>query len=264
MAEHLIIRLAGAMASWGDIAVGEVRPSATRPGRSGIIGLLAACLGIERGDEQRLRALDHLAIAIRQDDTENAGGLALHDYHTAQVPRAERKVRYRTRRDELTWLQRHDLGTILSSRAYRQDAHSVIVAIYRPVTAPSECPALQQMAEACERPAFTPYLGRRSCPLALPLRPRLCEAPDFDQACRQAFTDADEESRLFSDLRCLPDLSAGCIWFWDDAMQAAGLAPCKPDLSERRNDQSCSHTHRQFEARNEHRAAIAPKAASCT
>ena len=41
MSELLVFRLFGPLASWGEIAVGQVRPSAVRPTRSALLGLLA-------------------------------------------------------------------------------------------------------------------------------------------------------------------------------------------------------------------------------
>ena len=51
MADFLVFQLYGALASWGDIAVGEYRPSQGHPSKSAITGLLAAALGIEREDD---------------------------------------------------------------------------------------------------------------------------------------------------------------------------------------------------------------------
>ena len=43
------------MCSWGDIAVGEVRPSAVHPSKSAILGLIAAAIGLKRPGELALR-----------------------------------------------------------------------------------------------------------------------------------------------------------------------------------------------------------------
>ena len=51
MADFLVFQLYGALASWGDIAVGEYRPSQGQPSKSAVTGLLAAALGIARADE---------------------------------------------------------------------------------------------------------------------------------------------------------------------------------------------------------------------
>ena len=48
MPEYLVFQLYGPFMSWGDIAVGEMRPSAMMPAKSAILGLLAAAVGIKR------------------------------------------------------------------------------------------------------------------------------------------------------------------------------------------------------------------------
>ena len=48
--DYLVFRLYGPMCSWGDIAVGEVRPSTVHPSKSAILGLIAAALGVKRPD----------------------------------------------------------------------------------------------------------------------------------------------------------------------------------------------------------------------
>ncbi|MCV6614557.1 MAG: CRISPR-associated protein Cas5, partial [Cellvibrionaceae bacterium] len=52
--DYLVFRLYGAMASWGQPAVGETRHSGTYPSKSAVTGLLGAALGIKRSQEQAL------------------------------------------------------------------------------------------------------------------------------------------------------------------------------------------------------------------
>ena len=163
--ETLIFQLQGTMAAWGEVAVGEYRPSADYPGQSAIYGLLAAALGIDRNDHAAHMALcNNYRVAIGVVST----GRLLRDYHTAQVPsRTDLKKRpHATRRDELS-LPKQDLNTILSTRDYRQDA-SVLVAVQANADAPY---ALVQLAEALKKPRYMLYLGRKSCPVAAPLHP---------------------------------------------------------------------------------------------
>ncbi len=51
--DYLLFRLYGPMASWGEIAVGETRHTASYPGKSAIIGLMAAALGIKRTESEK-------------------------------------------------------------------------------------------------------------------------------------------------------------------------------------------------------------------
>ena len=117
MTDYLVFRLYAPLASWGEAAVGETRPTNTYPGRGAIIGLLGAALGIRRDDEAGQNALfQGLRVAVKQ----YSPGSLLRDYHTAQVPATQSKVRYRTRRDELN-APAKVINTILSSRQYRCD-----------------------------------------------------------------------------------------------------------------------------------------------
>jgi CRISPR system Cascade subunit CasD len=190
--DFLLFRLYAPLASWGDVAVGEYRPSHAYPGRSALLGLIAAALGVDRADEQRHRQLDEavaFAVAVY------AEGALLRDYHTAQVPSASdmRKRPHRTRADELS-VPRHDLNTILSSRDYRQDALCVVGAWSR-----THFPGLDlnSICAALRQPHFVLYLGRKACPPALPLSPRIVEAGNFREALVNAqLLDFDERDKL--------------------------------------------------------------------
>lgn len=246
MPEHLVFRLEAPFASWGDIAVGEMRPSANRPTRSCLLGLIAACLGIRREDESELQVVDHLRVAMRLDEP----GLPMHDYHTIQVPKAEKAVKYRTRRDELLWNRRDALGTILSSRAYRMEV-KILVVVNRPVSTPETCPSLDRITKAMDRPAFAPYLGRRSCPLALPLHPRLVDASDFVSACEFALEDATQlKWQELDGTGKTPTTDAR--WFWEDGCHS----PLPAQRSHHRYDRCTSHANRLFAERIEYEAVV--------
>lgn len=161
----LLFRLWGPMAAWGDIAVGERRGSWNRPSRSAVLGLVAACLGYERSNgAAHLRLEQGLGFAVRVDDP----GRPLRDYHTAQSPSEYRGKRWATRRDELA--DPRNLNTILSERTYQLEMNAVIVLWRRPAT---DGPTLEKVSEKLIEPVFAPYLGRKSCPLGLPIQPRM-------------------------------------------------------------------------------------------
>lgn len=166
MPEFLTFALAAPLAAMGEIAVGERRGSWDRPGRSAVLGLVAACLGIERDDEAAHTALEAgYGLALRRQCL----GPLLADYHTAQVPPAKRGRHYATRAEELA---ADDLETILSRRDYRAD-FLVLAALW---PRPGARWPLAEIETALATPHFTPYLGRKSCPLMLPLAPRRHEA----------------------------------------------------------------------------------------
>lgn len=191
----LVFQLQAPLASWGEPAVGEYRGTAEHPSQSALVGLLGAALGLLREDEAAHAALrDELAWAVGL----LSAGRLLRDYHTAQVPpRAALKGRpHATRRHELT-VPKQDLGTILSTRDYRQDAASLVAVTVRAGCTPQF--DLPMLAEALRRPYFTLYLGRKACPPAAPLWPQLMDAVSarlaFDgyrllhQQARQAASD---------------------------------------------------------------------------
>lgn len=148
----LLLRLAGPMQSWGDHSTFSERDTWTYPTRSGLIGLIASAFGRLRGEP--IDDLADLAFTIRVD----RAGTVIQDFHTVggglpreqTVPTAEGGRRG------------PGLGTIVSRRYYLSDAVFTVA-----VTGPERL--LRAVAAALERPAWAPYLGRRSCPTEIPL-----------------------------------------------------------------------------------------------
>lgn len=177
MKKYLLFRLYGPMCSWGDIAVGGTRPGFAHPTKSAVLGMIAAALGIKREEDEKHRQLaDSYAFAVLVEDM----GVPLVDYHTAQVPPG--KERYFTRKHELTLIPKNELKTILSSRDYRMDAIYTVALCERTQSQWS----LEQLQEALTCPFFTLYLGRKSCPPALPLQPQIIEKMTLRDAFQNA------------------------------------------------------------------------------
>ena len=63
----LLLRLAGPMQSWGTDSKFDVRRTQREPSKSGVIGLIAAALGIPRQDQEILHTLASLRLGIRVD-----------------------------------------------------------------------------------------------------------------------------------------------------------------------------------------------------
>ena len=165
----LLFTLYAPMGSLGEIAVGERRMGWARPGRSAVLGLVAAAAGIERMDEGAHRSLDAgLFYAVRTD----APGRPFIDYHTAQTPKARRSRTFQTRRDEL---EADNLHTVLSVREWRSDACFTVALWPRR----DDAVDLNDLADTLRRPRFALYLGRKSAPLGLPLDPAIVEAETF-------------------------------------------------------------------------------------
>jgi CRISPR system Cascade subunit CasD len=152
----LILQLTGPMQAWGQPTFEGTRPCAPFPTRSGLLGLLGACLGIRRENRDALQHLsDAVRFAVRCDEQVPERGnkvVKITDYHTIKDAR-----------EAYSGLKSHE--TIQTWREYLCDA-SFTVAVW--TTKDTEI-TQAQLAEAVKRPIFTPYLGRRSCPLSRPL-----------------------------------------------------------------------------------------------
>lgn len=75
----LLLRLAAPLQSWGADSKFETRKTNREPTKSGVIGLLAAALGLRRDDAAGLARLNGLHFAVRADRE----GSLLVDFHTA-------------------------------------------------------------------------------------------------------------------------------------------------------------------------------------
>ena len=163
MTDFLLATIYAPTASWGDIAVGELRGSWDRPSRSAVLGLVAAALGIERGDQAAHDALEEgYGVAVRLDRP----GSALVDYHTTQTVRQSVAEMARGQ-PRAALLAMEDRETILSWRTYRQDALATVALWARPGARWT----LEQLGAALRAPEFVLYAGRKANPLGLPLDP---------------------------------------------------------------------------------------------
>lgn len=161
MSRYLILRLDGPMQAWGTHTFEDFRPSNAFPTRSALLGLLGACLGIDRADQTELEQLGlSVEFTVRVDRSVMRQGIELPiiktavklpDFHTVL---AARKVDGSANKNP-----------VVSRREYLFDA-AFTIAIGEKQNAPV---TLTAIAEALLHPCFTPVLGRRSCPITRPL-----------------------------------------------------------------------------------------------
>lgn len=135
----LTLQLAGPLQSWGASGRFARRSTESAPTKSGVIGLLAAAVGLDRDDDTGLAELARLRFGVRIDQP----GTRLRDFQTAHHA---------------------DTGEAmpLSERHYLADA--VFVAA---VEGPA--PLIDRLHTALRTPHYLPYLGRRSCPPSRPV-----------------------------------------------------------------------------------------------
>ena len=198
MDDYLIIKLQGPMQAWGSHTFEDYRPSNNFPTRSAIVGLLAACLGIDRQDQDKQIALaDGLVMAVRQDDFSGGNGAypssRIIDFHTVEKAR---KVD-----------GKENKNPVVSRREYLCDA-SFTVAMR--VSASATC-SLDEVKASLDSPVYTPFLGRRSCPISRPLFETSFKASSFAEALSQVapsrgliYSDVDEGSDGQIRLRDVP------------------------------------------------------------
>lgn len=154
MAENaslLVLRLEGALQSWGENAKWDIRDSASMPTKSGIVGLIACAMGLERDDSAIAELSSAITVAIRADRP----GTKTEDFQTitgAPLRNAEGKPR--------------GSNTIISKRTYLQDASFLVVIS-------SDAAWQDRIVSALKNPKWCIYLGRKNC---VPSRPVLeCE-----------------------------------------------------------------------------------------
>lgn len=147
----LLLRLAGALQSWGEHSTFDTRDTRSHPTRSGLVGMFAAAQGRPRGSSlDDFRALE---LAVRVDRP----GRPVVDFHTVggglprarTVPTAEGK-------------RRPEGGTTLVSRRHYLSDACFTVAVAGPPT------LIADISAALRAPVWAPYLGRRSCPPDVP------------------------------------------------------------------------------------------------
>mgnify|MGYP000408735125 CR=1 FL=1 len=146
----LLLRLAAPLQAWGADSKFETRKTGREPTKSGVIGLLAAALGLRRDEREALLRLTGLRFGVR---VEREGQLLV-DYHTAKT------------QDEKT--------SYVTYRHYLQDA------VFLAGIESEDAALLQQLQQALLHPAFPLYLA------AGPVRPPCRSVWEYARAaCRR-------------------------------------------------------------------------------
>jgi CRISPR system Cascade subunit CasD len=134
----LLLRLVGPMQSWGTTSRFDQRDTGKEPSKSGVVGLLAAALGIDRENWIDLEPLTHLSMGVRHDRP----GVPKRDYQTAQqIISADRS-------------KIHD--TAVTTRDYLADA-AFLVGV-----ATEDSALLERLYSALHDPVWPLALGRKS------------------------------------------------------------------------------------------------------
>lgn len=135
----LLIRLVAPMQAWGTRSHFDNRDSEAEPSKSGVLGFVAAALGIDRAEP-----VDHLS-ALQFGVRVDREGIVRSDYHTAQLFPGERKA-----------------NTSVTRRTYLSGA-----AFWAALS--GERALLEQIDAALHNPHWPLCLGRKSFPPAEPV-----------------------------------------------------------------------------------------------
>ena len=134
----ILLKLSGPLQSYGTSSYFQTRYTDYYPSKSAVLGLLAACLGYRRDEEEKLRELSTLKFAVRIDQQ---GGL-LKDYHIAITDK------------EIVEIPQ----TYVTNRYYLEDALFVVA-----LSGMDEL--IDTLIKAIKSPYFQPFMGRRSLPV---------------------------------------------------------------------------------------------------
>ncbi|WP_267900695.1 type I-E CRISPR-associated protein Cas5/CasD [Micromonospora craterilacus] len=140
----LALCLDAPMQSWGTRSRGSIRDTAREPTKSGVVGLLAAALGIPRDRTSSLVKLSQLRMGIRVDRE----GILERDYQVTQNVPTTTGGGHRT---------------ALSHRYYLADA------LFLVVLESEDADRLAKIQHALRAPVWPLFLGRRAFPPARPL-----------------------------------------------------------------------------------------------
>lgn len=137
----ILLRLEGALQSWGEHSRFDYRDCASMPTKSGIIGMIGCAMGLRRGSEQLMVLSEKIRLAVRCDRP----GRQNIDYHTVTADNSILNAQGKAR-----------CKTIVTYRTYIQDAF-FLAAIE------TDWELAQKIDQAFHEPCWSVYLGRKSC-----------------------------------------------------------------------------------------------------
>jgi CRISPR system Cascade subunit CasD len=139
----LLLRLAAPLQAWGSGSKFNIRTTEREPTKSGVIGMIAAAMGIQRNaDSKLLEPLSRLRFGVRVDRE----GKLLKDFHMVHEYK-NGKVN----------------DSHLTERYYLSDA------VFLAALESDSREYLEEIIKSLNNPVYPLFLGRRSCPPTLPL-----------------------------------------------------------------------------------------------
>ena len=171
----ILLKLKGPMQSWGTSSHFETRNTDYYPSKSALIGIIAASFGYRRDQEQKIKELNELDFALRIDQP----GMLLRDYHIA-------KKYKKTGEFERTYV---------TNRYYMEDAVFVVAISH------ANDQQVEEIYEALQHPYFSPFMGRRSCPVPLDFIIKMTEEDAVTALEKLEWQAAEWYKKKYSDYR---------------------------------------------------------------
>lgn len=213
----ILLKLKGPMQSWGTSSHFETRNTDYYPSKSAVIGIIAASFGYRRDQEQKIKELNELDFALRVDQP----GTLLRDYHIAQKYK-------KTGEFERTYV---------TNRYYMEDA------VFVAAISHANDQQVEEIYEALQHPYFSPFMGRRSCPVPLDFIIKITEEDAITALEKLEWQAAEWYKKKYADYRA--EIYA------DKALLPQGIATMRKDYVI-----SFSQKERKFGPRFEVRKSI--------
>lgn len=139
----LLLRLVGPMQSWGTTSRFNQRDTGKEPSKSGVLGIIAAALGIDRENWTDLEDLTQLSMGVRHDRP----GVPKKDYQTAGCAATDTIIKADGKQSK---------DGVVSERFYLADAAFLVALEWDEIT------LLERLDAALKNPVWPLALGRKS------------------------------------------------------------------------------------------------------
>lgn len=153
---NLVLRFEGPLQSWGGATRGKDRGTNSAPTKSGVVGLLGAALGIERGGD--FSELNALQLAVRID---KPGRLHM-DFQIMKYRGKQLESGHAVQNPDAKEYEHNRAKSRIFYKQYLEDASFLVVLS-------GDVSTIEKCAQALKSPVYPLCLGRKNCPPACPV-----------------------------------------------------------------------------------------------
>lgn len=198
----LVFRLSAPMQAWGtEPRFDKWVRTGMEPSKSGVIGLVAAAMGIDRSDDEALHSLtERIRYGVRVDREGKIGT----DYHAVRIINRE-NCNYKDAYNSPVYVDGKVLGDSSISR-YDYKKYYLMDAAFTVGLESVDYSFLKEIRNALRHPKRFLYLGRKSCPVTEEL-----DGEIIDKSLYTALTDEilEQEAKRYCSYRIVYDAEPG-------------------------------------------------------